>query len=48
MKATLNGWTLNVETIRGLSNCRLVKTQKILNQLLMAIEHEIEQRGGPK
>jgi hypothetical protein len=45
---TLNGWRLDAESIPRLSNCRLTKTQKLLNQLLMAIEHEIEQRGGPK
>jgi len=42
----IGGRQLSADRIQFLGNCRLVRMQKRLNQLLMMVEHEIEERSG--
>ena len=42
----IDGRVITPEGIKRMGNCRLVKTQKALNELLMAVEAEIEERQG--
>ena len=42
----IDGRLVTPEQVTRIVNCRLVKTQRTLNQLLMMVEHEIEQRSG--
>ena len=44
--AMVDGHFVTPDTVPMMRNCRLVKTQKMLNQLLMLVEHEIEERSG--
>jgi hypothetical protein len=45
LRHIIDGWLLTPQGVATMGNCRLVKTQKLLNQLLMLVESEIEERS---
>lgn len=42
--AMIDGHFVTSDTVTVMKNCRLEKTYKVLSQLLMLVESEIEQR----